>query len=204
MRKKVYFAASISGGRQDAPLYAELINFIRPFCDVQTEHIGNPNLTNNGESLDPQQIHDRDIAWLMTSDALIVEATVDSAGVGYELGRYVRPNCPGCEEKMARKGKPILILWRPIKRTGFNALIHRFAKSVGVSVIPEKTRLTPMLVGTEKMLGVVVAQYSDIDEAKQIISTFLWKYSLANELLIQAGKNPSLGEIRLDCVQTAI
>ena len=39
--KKVYFAGSIRGGRQDAALYAEMISFLENHgCRVLTEHVG--------------------------------------------------------------------------------------------------------------------------------------------------------------------
>ena len=39
-RKKVYFAGSIRGGRADADLYREMIEYIKETADVLTEHVG--------------------------------------------------------------------------------------------------------------------------------------------------------------------
>lgn len=60
---KIYFAASISGGRNDQGLYRQLIDFMKAKGhQVLTEHIGNPNLSKDGETeLSPQEIRDRDI-----------------------------------------------------------------------------------------------------------------------------------------------
>ena len=39
--KKVYFAGSIRGGREDANLYKQIIEYIQRSHKVLTEHIGN-------------------------------------------------------------------------------------------------------------------------------------------------------------------
>jgi len=41
---KIYFCGSIRGGRQDRLLYAELIDYMKAFGKVLTEHIGHPQL----------------------------------------------------------------------------------------------------------------------------------------------------------------
>ena len=40
MRKKVYFAGSIRGGREDAELYKHIIEYIQRDNSVLTEHVG--------------------------------------------------------------------------------------------------------------------------------------------------------------------
>ena len=44
MKTLVYFAGSIRGGRTDAALYSRMIDFIKNYAVVLTEHIGNPHL----------------------------------------------------------------------------------------------------------------------------------------------------------------
>ena len=39
-KAKIYFAASIRGGRDDVELYRELIDYMQTFGKVLTEHIG--------------------------------------------------------------------------------------------------------------------------------------------------------------------
>lgn len=99
---EIYFAASIRGGRDDRQLYERLITFLNQQHHVLTEHIGNPNLTADGETeLSDQEIRDRDVAWLTASDVVVAEATHPSLGVGYELA-------------MAEQlKKPTIILYRP-------------------------------------------------------------------------------------------
>ena len=96
---RIYFSGSIRGGRQDAQLYHDLIDYLKTFGNVLTEHIGRLDLVDERE-IPPCQIHDRDMTWLKTSDVIIAEVTTPSLGVGYELGRAVE------------MGKPILSLFR--------------------------------------------------------------------------------------------
>lgn len=83
---KIYFAGSIRGGRQDSAIYQEIIQELGRFGQVLTEHIGQANLSNQGESLPFSQIFQRDLAWLKEADVLVAEVTTPSAGVGYEIG----------------------------------------------------------------------------------------------------------------------
>ena len=96
---KIYFSGSIRGGRNDAQLYHDLIEYLKTFGIVLTEHIGRLDLVDERE-IPPCQIHDRDMTWLGSSDVIIAEVTTPSLGVGYELGRAVD------------LGKPILSLYR--------------------------------------------------------------------------------------------
>ena len=86
MNKKVYFAGSIRGGRNDAELYRKIIDYIKKTDTVLTEHIGNPSLSlfERYENAD-KQIYEQDTAWLRESDLVIAECTNPSLGVGYEM-----------------------------------------------------------------------------------------------------------------------
>ncbi len=97
---KIYFAGSIRGGRQDSEIYLQIINYLKNFGDVLTEHIGDSNLTDRGEKIDAKAIHDRDVKWMLEADIIIAEATIPSLGVGYEIGRAVENN------------KKVLVLFR--------------------------------------------------------------------------------------------
>ena len=84
--KKVYFAGSIRGGRDDAQLYTDLISYIKTKnAIVLTEHIGDANLLKNEKNLTDKEIYLRDIDWKKESDLIIAECTRPSLGVGYEL-----------------------------------------------------------------------------------------------------------------------
>ncbi len=100
MDRVIYFAGSIRGGRADAAIYSQLIDRLRKFGRVFTEHVGSPSLTANGEAASPRDIHDRDLEWLRSSDVIVAEVTTPSLGVGYEIARA------------AEWQKPVLCLFR--------------------------------------------------------------------------------------------
>jgi len=110
---KIYFAGAIRGGRDDADLYRQIISLLQNYGDVLTEHIGDENLSSNGEEkLSDREIHDRDINWLFSAAVLIAEVTTPSLGVGYEIGRAI-------EHK-----KKILCLYRPQKDKKLSGMIN--------------------------------------------------------------------------------
>lgn len=86
MNKKVYFAGSIRGGREDAALYQNMINYIKKTDIVLTEHIGKSKMSLKAQTKDiDTHIYKRDIEWLQNCDLVIAECTCPSLGVGYEL-----------------------------------------------------------------------------------------------------------------------
>jgi len=111
-KMKIYFAGSIRGGREDAALYLQIIEYLKTFGEVLTEHVGDPNLTSLGDDGPTDKyIHDRDLQWLQSSDVLVAEVTSVSMGVGYEIGRAVE------------SGKKILCLFRPGSGKNLSAMI---------------------------------------------------------------------------------
>ena len=95
MKKKIYFAGSIRGGRVDADLYNRIITYIQRTDIVLTEHVGGSNLCleEQGFARD-SKIYNQDTAWLRESDLLIGECTCPSLGVGYELAYAERFGIP--------------------------------------------------------------------------------------------------------------
>lgn len=86
---KIYFAGSISAGRGNQEVYALIINILKKYGTVLTEHIADKNLTDLGEvteSITDKYIFDRDVSWLKESDVVVAEVTTPSLGVGYEIG----------------------------------------------------------------------------------------------------------------------
>ncbi len=109
---KIYFAGSIRGGREDSVLYQQIIEYLKTFGEVLTEHVGDPNLTSLGDDGSTDKyIHDRDLEWLLNSDVLVAEVTTVSMGVGYEIGRAVE------------SGKKVLCLFRPELGKNLSAMI---------------------------------------------------------------------------------
>ena len=112
-RPRIYLSASISGGRDDAPLYAALISGLSLRGSVLTEHIGSPDLSDGREdSPGDAEIYARDIEWLDEADVVIAEVTTPSLGVGYEVARA------------AGLGKPIVCLFRPETGRRLSAMIR--------------------------------------------------------------------------------
>lgn len=85
----IYFSGSIRGGREDAKLYSRLIQELKKYGEVLTEHVGSEEII---DRLSDREIHDRDMTWLEKADVVIAEVTTPSLGVGYEIGRAIGLN----------------------------------------------------------------------------------------------------------------
>ena len=82
----IYFAGAIRGGRKDAKLYHNIIDYLSKKGRVLTEHVGNKNLSWTGEhGIADKHIFNRDLEWLKKADVVIAEVSIPSLGVGYEL-----------------------------------------------------------------------------------------------------------------------
>lgn len=105
---KIYFSGSIRGGQEDAGLYKKIIDELKKFGNVLTEHIGSQT---QETTLSDIEIHDRDLKWVMESDVVVAEVTTPSLGVGYEIGRAAEFN------------KPIICLYRKNGKKQVSAMI---------------------------------------------------------------------------------
>ena len=95
MEKKVYFAGSIRGGREDTAVYKRIIDYINATDTVLTEHIGLGNLSVTTRTKeDDEHIYECDTEWIKLSEVLIAECTNPSHGVGYELAYAEAHNIP--------------------------------------------------------------------------------------------------------------
>ncbi len=83
---KIYFAGSIRGGRDDRELYVQIIEILKSYGEILTEHIGDASISEKGEQKAAEFIYNRDMKWLKNSDMIVAEVTTPSLGVGYELG----------------------------------------------------------------------------------------------------------------------
>jgi nucleoside 2-deoxyribosyltransferase len=111
--KKIYFAGSIRGGRDDKDLYAEIIEKLKKYGEVLTEHLGDKTLSVMGEYVKKSDfIYNRDIEWLKTADIVISEVTNPSLGVGYELAYAEKLNIP------------VVCLYRPSADKKLSAMIE--------------------------------------------------------------------------------
>ena len=92
---KIYFCGSIRGGRDLARTYEQIIGMLRTHGTVLTEHVGSDEVIQKEDRvLSDEEIHDRDLGWIIESDLLVAEVTVPSLGVGYEIGRAIAMTKP--------------------------------------------------------------------------------------------------------------
>lgn len=82
---KIYFAGSIRGGREKVQDYIKIVNELKKYGKVLTEHVANPDLSTSGEDMTPQEIYERDRKWLEECDIVFAEISLPSLGVGYEI-----------------------------------------------------------------------------------------------------------------------
>jgi len=114
---KIYFAGSITSGRHDVELYSKLVQHLKKYGEVLTEHVGDPSLSDRGEEeLEDTFIHDRDMKLLKSADVIVAEVSTPSLGVGYELGNAVN------------FGIPILCLYRPQEKKVLSNIIEGSGK----------------------------------------------------------------------------
>ena len=109
---KIYFAGSIRGGREDQRLYLQIINYLKKYNEVLTEHIGDESINDLGEKGNKDTyIYKRDMEWLKQCELVIAEVTTPSLGVGYEIGRAIQFN------------KKVLCLYRYIENKKLSAML---------------------------------------------------------------------------------
>lgn len=91
----IYFCGSISGGRDLLPAYRLIVETLKTYGTVLTEHVADPDLTAGGEKdQSNRDIFNRDLAWLRKADCIIAEVTTPSLGVGYEIAVAVGRKIP--------------------------------------------------------------------------------------------------------------
>ncbi|KAF0107861.1 MAG: nucleoside 2-deoxyribosyltransferase [Anaerolineaceae bacterium] len=82
----VYFACSITGGREFEPVYRAITAaLLADRHTVPTAHIAGPDVKALEASVSPREIYARDAAWMRACDALVAEVSTPSHGVGYEV-----------------------------------------------------------------------------------------------------------------------
>lgn len=83
----IYFACSITGGRQDELIYQRLVAALQEYGHhVPTAILASPEVMPLEGSVVPQDVYARDVAWISGCDLLLAEVSTPSHGVGYEIG----------------------------------------------------------------------------------------------------------------------
>jgi nucleoside 2-deoxyribosyltransferase len=92
---KIYFACSITGGRQDEGIYQVFVKELEALgCDVPTAHIAETGIEEMDAAEDPVDIYERDVSWIKECNLLVAEVSTPSHGVGFEIGYALNLGIP--------------------------------------------------------------------------------------------------------------
>ena len=120
----LYFSCSLTGGRQDQPVYAAMVAHLQALGHrVLTAHLASEAVMAADGEQSPEAVFERDTAWLRACDAVIAEVSTPSHGVGFEIAYALE------------RGKPVLCLARAdvrvskmltgIRQAGFDFSTYR-------------------------------------------------------------------------------
>lgn len=97
----IYFACSITGGREFESVYQVITQALAEDShQVPTAHLAEPGVASLEAVIDPFEVYARDTEWIQGSDVLVAEVSAPSHGVGYEIGYALG------------LGKPVLALYK--------------------------------------------------------------------------------------------
>ncbi len=83
----IYFACSITGGRQDELIYQKLVAALQQDGHhVPTALLASPEVMPLEGVVSPEDVYARDVSWITDCDFLLAEVSTPSHGVGYEIG----------------------------------------------------------------------------------------------------------------------
>jgi nucleoside 2-deoxyribosyltransferase len=129
----LYFSCSLTGGRQDQPLYAALVAHLQALGhSVLTAHLASTTVHTEDGELSPEAVFERDTAWLRDCDAVIAEVSTPSHGVGFEVAYALERGKPIlC---LAREGTRVSKMLTGIRRPGFAFVTYRDADECLVQI----------------------------------------------------------------------
>ncbi len=91
----LYFSCSLTGGRQDQPVYAAMVAHLQAQGHrVLTAHLADETALSADGGLSPAAVFERDTAWLRACDAVIAEVSTPSHGVGFEIAYALERSRP--------------------------------------------------------------------------------------------------------------
>ncbi len=83
----IYFACSITGGRQDELVYQRLVSVLQSNGHlVPTALLASPDVMPLEGVVSAEDVYARDVHWITECDFLLAEVSTPSHGVGYEIG----------------------------------------------------------------------------------------------------------------------
>ncbi len=97
----IYFSCSITGGRDDQPVYEAIVAaLIDDGHEVPTAILASREVMDLEMLEQPEAVYKRDVAWVQGCDVLVAEVSTPSHGVGYEIALALA------------LGKPVLCCYR--------------------------------------------------------------------------------------------
>ena len=91
----IYFACSITGGREDEPIYQQIVATLQANGHtVPTALLAGSNVIELEVIVDPVEVYIRDTGWIDGCDLLVAEVSTPSHGVGYEIGYALQKDKP--------------------------------------------------------------------------------------------------------------
>lgn len=97
----IYFACSITGGRDDEAVYRQLVDaMLADGHDVPTADLANSNTLEMETNHPAKEVYTRDVTWIEEADCLVAEVSTPSHGVGYEISYALN------------LGKPVLCIYQ--------------------------------------------------------------------------------------------
>jgi 2'-deoxynucleoside 5'-phosphate N-hydrolase len=104
----IYFACSITGGREFEPVYQAIIKaLLADGHTIPTAHLADSGVKALEAIVSPREVYERDAAWIRDCETLVAEVSTPSHGVGYEIAYALSI------------GKPVLCIYqegRPISK----------------------------------------------------------------------------------------
>ncbi len=107
----IYFAGSVTGGRNDAALYQKIIAHLKQYGVVLTDFLGDSSVNPKTGTGPIDETVKLLTELLKKTDVMVAEVTTPSLGIGYEI------------RDVLSSGKPILCLYRPQPDRRLSALI---------------------------------------------------------------------------------
>ena len=138
----IYFSCSLTGGRNDQPAYAAIVQaLLDAGHEVPTASLAQPDVMAEEAMVSPEEVYERDVAWVQNCDALVAEVSTPSHGVGYEIALAVN------------LGKPVLCCYRGGARVS-KMLTGNHSPGLRLAPYDEVAGLLPVLAEFLREAGV--------------------------------------------------
>lgn len=130
----ILFVSSVRGGRDFQHEYDVIVQSLKKYGDVLSEHIGEEVLSKHGETqIDETGIYQKELEALSRCDVVVAEVTQPSIGVGYLIA------------KAEEQGKRIVALYQGDPTHALSAMVmgntavevHRYTTAKQIPILLE-------------------------------------------------------------------